>query len=221
VGLPPIAPYPMPGPADLPANTARWTADPDRAVLLVHDMQRYFLAPYPAGSALRRTLLDNLVRLRARCAELGVPVAYTAQPGGMTEDQRGLLQDFWGPGMTTSAEDRRIVDELAPAAGDWTFTKWRYSAFARTDLRERMRAAGRDQLLIGGVYAHVGILMTACDAFTQDIRPFLLADAVADFTPADHRMALEYAARRCASVTTTGQVLAALVGGREREPAVV
>lgn len=37
-GIPTIEPYPTPSAGGLPANTARWTPDPDRAVLLVHDM---------------------------------------------------------------------------------------------------------------------------------------------------------------------------------------
>lgn len=216
MGLPQIASYPLPGPVDLPGNTVDWTVDPNRVVLLVHDMQRYFLAPYAEDSPLRQKLVGNLMRLRERCRELGVPVAYTAQPGGMTVDQRGLLQDFWGPGMTTSPEDRQVIDELAPEPGDWIFTKWRYSAFFRTDLRERMAAAGRDQLLLGGVYAHVGVLMTACDAFTHDIRAFVVADGVGDFSARDHRMALEYAAKRCAQVTTTDTVLSAFSSAARR-----
>ncbi|OPC80430.1 isochorismatase [Embleya scabrispora] len=200
-GIPDIAPYPLPGESDLPANTARWTVDPDRAVLLVHDMQRYFVRPFAAAQ--RRELIDNIVLLRERCAHLGMPVAFTAQPGSMTAEQRGLLLDFWGPGMRVSAEDRAIVDELAPRPEDWLLTKWRYSAFFRSDLLERMRACGRDQLVVCGIYAHVGVLMTAVDAFTNDIRTFLVADAVADFSAADHALALEYAALQCAVVATT------------------
>lgn len=45
-GLPVIAPYPLPAAGTLPANHATWKPEPDRAVLLVHDMQRYFLASY-------------------------------------------------------------------------------------------------------------------------------------------------------------------------------
>ncbi|WP_369029024.1 MULTISPECIES: isochorismatase family protein [Streptomyces] len=208
-GIPLIPSYPMPTESDLPANTADWSPDPDRAVLLLHDMQRYFLNPLPAGGSPRDELVANAVRLRERCAESGIPVAYTAQPGGMTEEQRGLLKDFWGPGMRPDPEDRQVIDELAPAPGDWVFAKWRYSAFFRSGLLERMREAGRDQLVLCGVYAHVGVLMTAVDAFTHDIRTFLVADAVADFSERHHRMALEYAAQRCAAVMTTEAVVTA------------
>ncbi|MEV6957689.1 isochorismatase family protein [Streptomyces sp. NPDC051207] len=205
-GIPEISPYPMPTAGDLPDNTARWAIDPRRAVLLVHDMQRYFLRPLPTG--LRGELVRNAQQVREHCAGLGMPVAYTAQPGGMTDQQRGLLKDFWGPGMRTTPADRQVVDELAPAPGDWRLTKWRYSAFFRSDLLDRMRAAGRDQLVLCGVYAHVGVLMTAVEAFTHDIRTFLVADAVADFSQRHHRLALEYAAQRCAVVVTTKEILA-------------
>ncbi|MBB1252312.1 isochorismatase family protein [Streptomyces alkaliterrae] len=205
-GLPPIAPYVLPTADDLPANTARWAPDPDRAVLLVHDMQRYFLAPFPDG--MRDTLVSNAAELRDRCAALGVPVAYTAQPGSMTEQERGLLADFWGPGMRRDASDRAVVEALAPRDDDWHLTKWRYSAFHNSPLLERMRAAGRDQLIVCGVYAHVGVLMTAVEAFTHDIQPFLAADAVADFDERYHRLALEYAAARCAMVTSAKEVFA-------------
>jgi isochorismate hydrolase len=204
-GIPEIEPYPMPTAGDLPENVAQWTFEPDRAVLLVHDMQRFFVRPFPGG--MREELVTNIASLRERCVALGVPVGYTAQPGGMTGEQRGLLKDFWGPGMRVEPADREVVDELAPGRDDWLFTKWRYSAFFRSDLLARMRAQGRDQLVVCGVYAHVGVLMTAVDAFTNDIQTFLVADAVADFSARYHRLAMDYAAERCAVVTTTKEVL--------------
>ncbi|MER0578093.1 isochorismatase family protein, partial [Pseudomonas aeruginosa] len=66
---------------------------------------------------------------------------------------------------------------------------------------------GRDQLVLCGVYAHVGVLISTVDAYSNDIQPFLVADAIADFSEAHHRMALEYAASRCAMVVTTDEVL--------------
>ena len=204
-GIGAIQPYQMPAAGDLPANTAGWTVDPARAVLLIHDMQRYFVRFLPEG--LRDELLRNAAALRENCAARGIPVAYTAQPGGMTDEQRGLLKDFWGPGMRVDPADRQIVEPLAPAPGDWVFTKWRYSAFFRSDLLDRMREHGRDQLVVCGIYAHIGVLATAIDSFTHDIETFLVADAVADFSEEDHRMALDYAARRCAVVLGVKEVL--------------
>lgn len=208
--IPPVEPYPMPGEDDLPGNTVNWVPDPQRAVLLLHDMQEFFLRPFPRTAEPGGTLVSHATLLRERCAALGVPVAYTAQPGGMSPEQRGLLRDFWGPGMDPTPEHRRIVPGLEPAPDDWTFTKWRYSAFHKSDLLERMRRHGRDQLIVCGVYAHIGVLMTAVDAYTHDIQPFLVADAVADFSAADHRLALDYVARRAGRVLTAGAALAAL-----------
>lgn len=205
-GIPPIEPYSMPTAGDLPPNTAQWTIQPQRAVLLMHDMQRYFLAPIP-NSGPREALIAHTTHLRQHCAHLDIPIAYTAQPGGMTDQQRGLLKDFWGPGMRVDPTDRHIIEPLTPTPDDWMLTKWRYSAFFRTDLLQRMREAGRDQLIICGVYAHVGVLMTAVEAFTNDIETFIVADAVADFSATFHRMALEYAAQRCAVIIPTKEVL--------------
>lgn len=205
-GIPEITDYSLPEAADLPTSTVGWTPRADRAVLLVHDMQRYFLDPLPR--TVRRPLVENTVLLRERAVAAGVPVAYTAQPGDMTEQERGLLKDFWGPGMRRSPAERAVVDELAPAEGDWLLTKWRYSAFFNTDLLARMRAAGRDQLVVCGVYAHVGILATAIESFSHDLETFVVGDATADFSAAEHRQALAYVAARCGNVLAAQEVLA-------------
>ncbi|HYN93023.1 MAG TPA: isochorismatase family protein [Pilimelia sp.] len=208
MALPAIPPYPLPGPADLPAGPAPWRPDPRRATLLVHDMQRYFTAPF-AGAPLPE-VVARIGTLRRACAAAGIPVIYTAQPGGQPRAERGLLADFWGAGLPADPAAAAIVAELAPAADDTVVTKRRYSAFAGTGLADRL--AGRDQLVITGVYAHIGVLATACDAFMRDIEPFVVADAVADFSAAHHRRALRYAAQRCAAVTTADAVAGALAG---------
>lgn len=203
--LTPIETYTLPTAGDLPENIAGWQIDPSRAVLLIHDMQRYFVRPFPAP--VRDLLVHNIAELQRWGRATGLQVAYTLQPGGMTVSERGLLASIWGPGMSKDAVDREVLDEIAPQSGDWQFTKWRYSAFVRSDLLAQMTRAGRDQLVVCGVYAHVGVLMTIADAFQQDLQTFLVADATADFSASHHRLALDYAASRCAVVTTTKEVL--------------
>ncbi|WP_196451969.1 isochorismatase family protein [Planomonospora sp. ID82291] len=208
MAIPPIQPYPMPD--TLPANRVAWRPDARRAVLLVHDMQNHFVRAFTPGRSPLVELMSNVLALREHCAALGVPVVYSAQPGGQSAEQRGLLLDFWGDGIGPDPHDARIVEELAPREGDVLLTKWRYSAYQRTGLAELMDSLGRDQLIVCGIYAHIGVLMTACEAFMRDVQPFVVADAVADFSAEHHRMALDYAAQRCAVTVTTRQLSRAL-----------
>lgn len=200
--------YQIPHSGEYSPPVVSWRADTSRSALLVHDMQRYFLARFDLASPPAADLVDNVDRTIGAARRAGVPVFYTAQPGGMTPDQRGLLTDFWGAGMTVSPEHRRVVDRLAPHAGDVVLDKWRYSAFVRSPLESHLREAGRDQLVLCGIYAHVGVLATALDAYSRDIETFVLADAVADFDRTQHLQALDYVARTSARVTTTGTLLA-------------
>ncbi|MDP5008059.1 MAG: isochorismatase [Glaciimonas sp.] len=210
MSIPKIATYAMPVVAAMPSNRVDWRPDPARAVLLIHDMQDYFLDFYDVQAAPIPALIEHISRLRAACDAAGVPVVYTAQPAEQAPQQRGLLQDWWGPGLTAQPQRAAVVAALAPRAQDTVLTKWRYSAFVRSDLLQRMQAQGRDQLIVCGVYAHIGCLMTSADAFMQDIQPFLIGDALADFSAEQHAMALAYVSQRCGVVTHTEDVIMAL-----------
>ncbi len=209
MAIPSVPSYPLPTVAGFPTSKVSWALQPRRAVLLVHDMQDYFLRFYGADSALRETLIARLVALCDWARAHGVPVVYTAQPAEQSPQDRALLNDMWGPGLTTADPAlAAVAAPLAPHPGDTVLTKWRYSAFQRSNLEALMREWGRDQLLIGGVYAHIGCLMTAVEAFMRDIQPFMVGDAVADFSAEEHAMALRYVAGRAGRVVTTGEVLA-------------
>ncbi|MGE6759798.1 isochorismatase family protein [Corallococcus interemptor] len=209
MALPAIAPYSMPGAADLPRNKLAWTPEPQRCVLLIHDMQRYFVDAFTQGQSPVTELVANIQRLREHAVKLGIPVVYSAQPGDQTPEQRGLQLEFWGPGVRAGPK-QQIIEALTPAEGDTVLTKWRYSAFRNTRLMDLMRDMGRDQLIICGIYAHIGCLQTASDGSMSEIRPFLVADAVADFSLEKHRMALDYASQLVAFVATTQQVIDAM-----------
>lgn len=194
-------------------NRVNWRVDPARAALLVHDMQRYFVRAFELerdGQTLPDAQINiaiaNIRRLVDAAHAANIPVYYTAQPPRQNPADRRLLTDFWGDGLQDD-ENARILDELAPTEADTVLTKWRYSAFVRSPLEEQLKDLGRDQLIIGGIYAHIGCLTTALEAFMRDIQPFVVADALADFTAEEHRMACEYASGRCARVLNTAEVL--------------
>lgn len=209
MGLPGIPGYALP--TDLPRPRGPWRAKRDRLALLVHDMQRYFCRPFPDGAPLAPAVA-NIARLVQAARAAGVPVFYTAQKGDQFRPDRGLQADLWGPGMQAIPEHEEIMPELAPAPGDIVLVKHRYSAFQRSNLEHLVRARGRDQLMICGIYAHIGCLATAAEAFQRDIEPFAVADAQADFSAEKHAMAMDWIAATCGVPMLTEQAVAALSG---------
>ncbi|MBO8136357.1 isochorismatase family protein [Dickeya fangzhongdai] len=210
MAIPKLNAYPLPGVEQLPVNKVNWSVDASRATLLIHDMQNYFLNFWGENSPLTEQLVANVALIRQACRQQGIPVFYTAQPNQQSDADRALLNDMWGPGLNRHPDQQQIAAALTPDSDDTVLVKWRYSAFHRSDLEQRLKAAGRDQLIICGVYAHIGCLTTATDAFMRDIKPFMIADALADFSQEEHLMALRYTAGRCGRVLTSGQLLEAL-----------
>ncbi|CCO47572.1 phenazine antibiotic biosynthesis protein [Vibrio sp. vnigr-6D03] len=186
-------------------NLVDWKLDESRCVLLVHDMQDYFLRNLSLDT--KNTLINNCHSLLIKARQNFVPVIFTAQCGDMTEDQRGLLKDFWGKGMSSDADNVRIAQPLTPLDSEIVSPKWRYSAFSKTELINTFRELGRDQIIICGVYAHIGIQATAVEAYSNDIEVFIAKDAIADFSPLHHSMALDYMAQCCAKNLSVSEVL--------------
>ncbi|CAI1013353.1 isochorismatase [Serratia entomophila] len=207
MAIPKLNDYALPAADELPNNKVSWQLEPQRAALLIHDMQQYFLNFWGEDSALIKQVVENIAKLRSYCKQQGIPVFYTAQPNQQSDEDRALLNDMWGPGLNKHPEQQAVTAALAPDADDTVLVKWRYSAFHRSPLQEILQESGRDQLIVCGVYAHIGCLTTAIDAFMRNIQPFMVADGLADFSREEHLMALRYTAGRCGRVVTTASLL--------------
>jgi bifunctional isochorismate lyase/aryl carrier protein len=207
MSIPRIASYAMPQAHEFTENKTHWQLDAKQSVLLVHDMQQYFLDFYDQQQSPIPELLRNTQALIEQARQLNIPVVYTAQSGDQTQEHRQLLTDFWGAGLKSDPQITRIHPDVAVTDADTVLTKWRYSAFKFSEFEQLMHQWERDQLVICGVYAHIGCLMSAAEAFMLNIKPFVCGDAMADFSRAEHDMALKYISTRCGQVMNTSKVL--------------
>jgi bifunctional isochorismate lyase/aryl carrier protein len=190
-------------------NRVRWRLDTARAVLLVHDMQRFWLDRFADPAP----LVGRVASLVAASRAAGLPIVYSvAAPAGGPRE-RGLALERWGPGIAAAGQAGRAIDDLLrPEPQDRVVRKTRYSAFFRTGLELALREAGRSQILIAGVFAHHGCLATALDAYMRDIQAFFIADATADHGHDQHLCALRYVGEVCGCVVTAAEVERALAG---------
>lgn len=207
--VPSIPAYTLPGAAALQGNRVSWSLAPATAALLIHDMQNYWVDRFQDPSVLLANITALLQAARAR----GMPIIYSVARREPRLEDRGLALDMWGAGMGGGSEDPRdeqIVEALAEQADDLIVEKRKYSAFFRTGLGEKLRARGIDQLIVTGVYAHHGCLLTAADAYMRDVKSFFVVDATADHSEEQHFMTCRLVPSLCGQNETTSRLLKAL-----------
>ncbi|MFD4180681.1 isochorismatase family protein [Rhodococcus sp. NPDC058514] len=182
-----------------------WTLDVERAALLVHDLQPYYVDVL--AGAVRSRVVAETARLVDWAVARGVPVVASAPRAASDPVQRGLLGELWGMGPTESQSAETTIDSLE--SGVMWVRKRSYSAFFATDLAEELRRTRRDQLIVAGVFASAGILATTFDAFARDVQCFVAVEATADHTKDRHATALGLIAELAGRVVPVAQVLAA------------
>jgi len=200
--FPEIPPYPLPSSEALAYNKAEWKIDKRKAALLVHDMQNFWVERFIDPE----TIVQNIAQVVELCRENNIPIIYSVGEKARNLAERGLSLDLWGPGIASSddvtTEDPEIVCSLAPETEDYIVTKTKYSAFYKTDLENILQKTGRNQLLITGIFAHHGCMVTAVDAFMKNIETFFVADALGDYSREEHMMAIRYVAETSGVIST-------------------
>ena len=198
-------------------------ARPDRAALLLIDMVNDFLHPEgktavragrPIGQA--RAVIPSMRRLLEAARSAGVLVLHcqhTTLPGGASHS---------GPWLdarsraTYSVEDvcmegswgQQIIDELCPVEGDVIVKKYRYSAFAGTNLDMVLRSAGRLTTICCGVSTNVCVEATAREAFSHDYYVVVPSDACASWDMALHEATLASVKHRYGAVCMSEELVA-------------
>ncbi len=194
----------------LEAKPDRIAFVPDRAALIVIDMQRDFLEPGGFGAALGNdvSLLQAAVepcrRAIAAARTAGVTVIHTR------EGHRPDLSDAPPAKIARGAPARRIgdpgpmgrilvrgepghalIDVLAPVAGEPVIDKPGKGAFYQTDLMQILANGAVDTLFVAGVTTEVCVHTTIREANDRGFRCVALGDACASYFPEFHRVALD------------------------------
>jgi nicotinamidase-related amidase len=160
-----------------PINTHIMRLDPERAALLVVDMQQFFLDPAsPSYTSGGTAILPNVERLLVAFREAGRPVIYTRHVHHPEGIDAGIMGWWWEGMCVEGSPESQIHPRIAPLDGEKVVEKHRYSAFYNTDLETVLRGLRVEDLVICGVMTNMCCESTARDAYYRDLRVFFLAD---------------------------------------------
>jgi isochorismate hydrolase len=180
---------------------------PKESALLVIDMQRYFLdSDSHAHIPSSRAIVGNVQNLVAEYRRKSSPIVFTRH-ALLPEENPGAMGRWWADNIREGDPLSQIAPALKPLQGEIVLRKSKYSAFAGTDLEERLLRHGVSQILITGVMTHLCCETTARDAFMRDFDVFIVIDGTASKTEDLHVAALMTLADGFAIPVTTEEVL--------------
>lgn len=156
----------------------------ERSLLLVVDVQDKLV---PAIHEVGPVLAHTEVLLKA-AAGLAVPVVVSEQY------PRGL--------GATVPQVRALLPEGTPV-----LEKLHFSCLGESALGSAVMGAGRDQIVVCGIEAHVCVLQTVLHLRERGRMVFVVADATSSRSPANHRLALDRMAAAGAQVVSTEMVV--------------
>jgi isochorismate hydrolase len=187
---------------------------PERAALLVVDMQRVFVdpegetyLPMSAGAC------ERLKKMVEACRQESVPVFFTRHVHQQAQQDGGSMARWWSSLIMEGTPDAELVETLQPLETERVITKCRYSAFAGTPLEMILRSTGVEDLIIGGVMTNLCCETTARDAFVRDFNVFFLADGTATADEALHLSSLRNIAHGFGRVMGVAEAVKTLQGG--------
>ena len=138
-----------------------------KQALLMIDIQNAMFGPDEICHQPER-MLANAANLLARARAAGTPVYFVQHCEG---------EGGFKPGST----GWQIHPKVAPSAAEPVIEKWACSSFYKTDLDQRLRAAGIDSLVVAGLQSEFCV-DTACRvAQTLGYKVTLVADAHSTF----------------------------------------
>ncbi len=183
---------------------------PQRAGLLVVDLQEFFLRPdSPAYLPPARAILPNARRLVEAFRRAGSPVFFIYHAHEEPSRDGGLMTLWWRKVCLAGSRWARISPVLEPGEGE-TFRKCRYSAWTNPSLERALRGKGLEELVVCGIVTNLCVESTVRDAFDAGFMTFVAADATAAHGEGLHLASLRSLAQGFSCVRLTREILAQL-----------
>lgn len=178
---------------------------PEKAALLIIDMQDFFLnekshAYVPSMQA----IVPKLKNLQNHFLQNNLTVIQTKHSN--TINDAGQMMSWWGAILTPNDPMVRIIPELADSRIP-VIPKSQYDAFCETDLEQRLRNNGIEQVIIGGVMTHLCCESTARAAFFKGFDVFFIIDGVATYNEQFHFNSLHNLAHGFATMILSDEIL--------------
>jgi nicotinamidase/pyrazinamidase len=159
-------------------------------LLVVVDMLNDFIHPdgklyFPKGAA----VVEPCARLRRAFHAAGLPVIHAAD--AHPADSREFAD--WPPHCLAGSWGSRVIDELAPAAGELVAHKDAMSLFSHAAMDRLLKGLGVKRLHLCGVATEYCVQACALDAAARGYDVTVVVDAIAgvDMTPGASKAALE------------------------------
>jgi nicotinamidase-related amidase len=180
----------------------------------------------------RKTILQHQ-QLIALCRKTGIPIIYTRYLVG---PHRTLMWE-WSPeveppllacqrghqryyaDVDRSLDCADVIDEIYPQPADHIIDKYGYGAFHNTILQDTLRSLGTESLIITGTVTQICVEETGREAFHHGYKATLVSDAVSSYMPDLHAATLKNFALKFGWVSTTQEVLEALLKRFEQKAA--
>lgn len=205
-----------------PFNTHEMQLNPEKAALLVIDMQYFFLDPSsPSYTSGGPAILPNLKRLIHAFREAQRPVIYTRHVHHPDLLDAGIMAGWWEGMCVEGTPESEVHGDIAPLPNEKVILKHRYSSFYNTDLETILRVLKVEDLVISGIMTNMCCESTARDAYYRDYRVFFLADGTGSINEEMHLASLLNLSFGFAWVTNVDSILTELLPESLTEPTAV
>lgn len=133
-----------------------------------------------------RPMAKNLLRLKRRAQNAGVPVIYVNDNFGRWKSDFHRTVEH----CSQHGRGREVVELLRPEENDYFVLKPKHSGFFSTTLETLLRYLETQTLILTGIAGNFCVLFTANDAYMRDFDLFVPADCTVSNTKRGNDSAL-------------------------------